>query len=148
MALQREGAEAIASRTRRQLCPILVESINSRGGSTLFERLFRRKSIIRRHQEAPFAEERSGYLAFKAEGGAARITLCATANYLLAVASCIALKDPTPISRETIATAASRWARSVPRGQTATVRDREHDTRVAAASKPTLRNVRCCRGDL
>jgi site-specific recombinase XerD len=90
----------------------------------LFERLFRRKSIIRRHQEAPFAEERSRYLAFKAEVGAARITLCATANYLFSVASCIALKDPTPISRETIETAASGWAHSAAGGRKAASRQR------------------------
>jgi len=90
----------------------------------LFEKLFTRKSIIRRHQEAPLVEERRRYLAFKAEGGAARITLCATANYLLAVVSSMAIGDTRPISRETIAVAASRWARSAPGSQTATLRDR------------------------
>jgi len=90
----------------------------------LFENLFKRKSIIRRHQQAPLAEERGRYLAFKAEGGAARITLCATANYLLAVVSCLALEDTIPISRETIEAAASRWARSAPGYQKATLRAR------------------------
>jgi hypothetical protein len=111
-------------REARQLCPILAEPTNSPGGSTLFEKLFKRKSIIRRHQQAPLAEERRRYLAFKAEGGAARITLCATANYLLAVVSCMALRDTAPISRETIEAAASRWARSAPGSQTASLQNR------------------------
>lgn len=83
--------------------------------STVFERLFKRQSTIKRHQQGPLAEERGRYLAFKAEGGTSQSTLLWTADYLLAIASRMDLASTASTSMREIEEAAASWAQRRPR---------------------------------
>lgn len=76
----------------------------------MFERIFKHRAVIRRHREGPLVEDRLRYLLFKAEGGAAWKTLSITADYLLAVATRMALTNSSKVSMAEIEKAANRWA--------------------------------------
>lgn len=101
----------------------------------MFEELFKDKSTIRRHQLGPLAKERRRYLAFKAEEGAARSTLCATASYVLAVANHMALANRAAVPIEAVEAAANSWAQSPrKRNPKATFRGRRRAFKAVACS--------------
>ncbi len=77
----------------------------------MFEKLFKRPSVIARQLAAPLASERASFLAQRAEQGAARDTLVRLARQLLVVVRELDLTSGDSITLGAIETAAERWAR-------------------------------------
>ncbi|MGB5833939.1 MAG: site-specific integrase [Thiohalocapsa sp.] len=77
----------------------------------MFEKLFKRPSVIARQLAAPLASERASVLAQRAEQGAARDTLVRLARQLLVVVRELDLTSGDSITLAAIETEAERWAR-------------------------------------
>jgi hypothetical protein len=76
----------------------------------VFDELFKYRSVVSRHREAPCARERESYLTHRAKEGTSPATLHRLARELLVIVREIDLK-PATISLEAIEAAAERWAR-------------------------------------
>ena len=75
----------------------------------MFEKLFVRPTVLTRHQQAPYAQERATYLAHCAQEGYAHATLMETANALVSVARELGPGRGRSIMLAQIKTAAKRW---------------------------------------
>ena len=82
----------------------------------MFEDLYTRPGVIRRHREAPLATEREAYLRDSAARGVTRGTLLRQARYVRCVAEEIELQDPDRcFARADVRILADSWAtRRVP----------------------------------
>ena len=76
----------------------------------MFDELFKYRSVVSRHREAPCAREREGYLAHRAKEGISPATLRRLARELFVIVREMDLRHAT-ISLEAIESAAERWAR-------------------------------------
>ena len=75
----------------------------------MFDKLFRRSSIIERHRSAPYASEREQYLRYCAQRGDTRLTLLLKARELLWVARKLHARSGLHITREQLSDAAHGW---------------------------------------
>lgn len=75
----------------------------------MFEELFKRRPTVERHQNAPYAEERSRYLAFCAQRGYTKGTLLFMARELFWVAHKLAVHPEHSLNAEQIKAAARGW---------------------------------------
>lgn len=83
----------------------------------MFDQFYKCPRTIRRHMESPVEFERSRYLAYLSQQGAAHGTLRITAEYLLVVSSYLNLPEHAHerFDLEQITEAADRWANRVPK---------------------------------
>lgn len=77
----------------------------------MFEELFNYPAVLARHLKVPLVSERRSYLAYRARDGTARETLLRIARELLVIVGEMDLNSQAPVSVDTIASAAGRWAR-------------------------------------
>ena len=82
---------------------------NGKGDSSV-DSVFSNPAAVRRHQQAPFFQERDLYLDHLAHGGAARATLQARAERLLWVAQELDLGATGSVAPEQIRQASEVWA--------------------------------------
>ena len=84
----------------------------TKGGPTMFERLFKRAHAITRHRTAPLVEERLLYLGHLAEQQMTRNSLRSVAHYLLVICDRLNLSAGVDevIRPAEIETAAAGWA--------------------------------------
>lgn len=85
----------------------------------MFQRIFQRETVIRRHRAAPLARSRHRYLEHLAERGLAPSTLQVVANYLLGAARFWPAEATGAIARSQIETMAARWVAERPGHRTA-----------------------------
>jgi hypothetical protein len=77
----------------------------------MFEELFNYPAVLARHLKVPLVSERRSYLAYRARDGTSRETLLRIARELLVIVGEMDLNSQVPVSVDTIASAAGRWAR-------------------------------------
>lgn len=79
----------------------------------MFDQLFKKRSAILRHQNAPLLEERRRYLKYLADQGAKRRALQGAAQYLLVIADYLRLSESSVrcIGHAEIDAKACRWSR-------------------------------------
>src|SRR6266849_4424710 len=89
------------------------------GGSTMFDRLFKRRQALARHQNGPLAEERRRYLEHCAKQQMSLVTLGHIARNTLIVAKALRLSDRPGelITRSEIAAKADHWVKRRPRAR-------------------------------
>lgn len=85
----------------------------------MFQRIFQRETVIRRHRAAPLARSRHRYLEHLAERGLAPSTLQVVANYLLGAARFWPAEATGALARSQIETMAARWVAERPGHRTA-----------------------------
>ena len=84
----------------------------------MFNQLLDRIYYVKRHQEAPFLQERLKYLKYWSDNGARRSTLLGIANYLIVIIEYLKLETKKQVSLSNIKKAAKKWAgRSQRRGK-------------------------------
>lgn len=81
------------------------------GGPTMLGSLFKYPSVLARHQNAPFLEERERYLRHRKEQGYAHGTLLRIARELLQVVLLLDIPSTSAVTVQQIRVAAERWAR-------------------------------------
>jgi integrase/recombinase XerD len=80
------------------------------GGQSMFEQLFEKAQVIARHRDAPYAEERARYLAYRSQLGDTTRWLGYKARELIWVAALLGGTSPLDLTTEQLHTLAHRYA--------------------------------------
>ncbi|MFH1674220.1 MAG: tyrosine-type recombinase/integrase [Pseudomonadota bacterium] len=77
----------------------------------MLEKLFKYPTVLSRHKNAPFFQERNRYLIHRNKEGCAHETLLRIARELFRVVQVLSIPTTSSVAPEHIKTAANRWAR-------------------------------------